>query len=194
MEKEYRYIQNQIKRNTDTTTSRKVEGYACVFNSQSENIGFYEIIHDGAITEDTILKSDVFAELNHNDEYILARSKNGVGSLKLSVDSKGLYYEFDAPLTSKGDELLSYLDRGEITQSSFAFIVSDEDGAEKITQDENGIWHRDIYKIEALFDCSPVFQPAYKQTICTKRFLKLEKLKEQFETEYNQLQAQIDNL
>lgn len=44
---------------------RTVSGYAVRFESESVNMGFVEIIHRGAITEDTIKASDVFALLNH---------------------------------------------------------------------------------------------------------------------------------
>ena len=66
---EVRNINSEFK-NTDRT----VEGYATVFDSPSENIGWIETIHRGAITEATINESDVLAKFNHNDEKVLARS------------------------------------------------------------------------------------------------------------------------
>ena len=86
-------------------TGRLVSGYAVRFDVESVNIGFVEIIHRGAITQDTINESDVFALLNHNEQTVLARSNHGTGSLKLSVDNVGLFYEFEAPRTIYGDEL-----------------------------------------------------------------------------------------
>ena len=53
--------------------SRTIQGYAVVFNSESEDMGFIEIIHPEAITEDTIKNSDVFALFNHSDDRPLAR-------------------------------------------------------------------------------------------------------------------------
>lgn len=161
MKQEIRQINNNI---TTTENSRTVEGYAVVFNSQSEDLGFFETIHTGAITTETIENSDVLCKFNHIDDKVLARSKYGQGSLKLEVDDIGLRYSFEAPKTELGNEILEYLKRGDIVSSSFAFTVSDEEGAEKWTKDENGVLHRDIYKIDQLYDVSPVFQPAYEAT------------------------------
>lgn len=152
-------------------SGRLVSGYAVRFDVESVNIGFVEIIHRGAITDETISESDVFALLNHNEQTVLARSNHGTGSLKLSVDNDGVFYEFEAPQTTHGDELLEHIKRGEISQSSFAFTVSPEDGAEKWTKRSDGVIKRDIYKIGRLYDISPVYQPAYTETTCSKRAL-----------------------
>ena len=152
-------------------TGRLVSGYAVRFDTESVNIGFVEIIHRGAITDETIAESDVFALLNHNEQTVLARSNHGTGSLSLKVDNDGLFYEFEAPQTTHGDELLEHIKRGEISQSSFAFTVSPEDGADKWTKRADGTIQRDIYKIGRLYDISPVYQPAYTETTCSKRAL-----------------------
>ena len=159
------------KAEIQSASGRTVSGYAVRFESESVNMGFVEIIHRGAITEDTIKASDVFALLNHNENTVLARCKRGVGSLTLTVDNDGVYYEFEAPNTANGDELLEHIKRGEISQSSFAFSVADEDGAEKWTKREDGIIVREINKIARLYDISPVYQPAYETTTCSKRAL-----------------------
>ena len=141
-------------------------------------MGFVEIIKRGAITEETIKTSDVFALLNHNENTVLARSNHGVGSLTLTVDNDGVYYEFEAPNTANGDELLEHIKRGEISQSSFAFTVSNEDGAETWTKRSDGVIVRQINKIARLYDISPVYQPAYESTTCSKRALeKISELK-----------------
>lgn len=139
-------------------------------------MGFVEVIKRGAITDETIKTSDVFALLNHNENTVLARSNHGVGSLTLRVDNDGVYYEFEAPNTANGDELLEHIKRGEISQSSFAFSVSNEDGAETWTKRSDGIIERQINKISRLYDISPVYQPAYTETTCSRRAL--EKLSE----------------
>lgn len=155
----------------DETTGRLVSGYAVRFDTESVNMGFVEIIHRGSITDETIAQSDVFALLNHNENTVLARSNHGTGSLTLTVDNDGVYYEFEAPQTANGDELLEHIKRGEISQSSFAFSVSPDEGAEKWTKRTDGVIQRDIYKIARLYDISPVYQPAYTETTCSKRAL-----------------------
>ena len=145
--------------------SRTVSGYGSVFNSQSEDLGFIETIDPKAITEETIKRSDVFATLNHDNDKILARCKYGSGSLELKCDDKGLYYRFDAPNTDLGDELLEYLNRGEIDSSSFAFTVKRDEW----TTGDDGKTYRRILEIDQVFDISPVFCPAYPEAICQKR-------------------------
>lgn len=167
MEKEILKYKNNISRSVDET-SRLVEGYALIFESPSEDLGFIETIHRGAVTDETIKNSDVFCRFNHQDDKILARSRYGEGSLLLEVDEKGLKYMFEAPKTQLGDELLEYLKRGDLNQSSFAFTISKENGAEK-WRNIGGVLYRDIYKIDKLYDVAPVWTPAYSATECSKR-------------------------
>ena len=70
----------------------------------------------------TLERSDVLCVVNHNpNRGVLARFRNGGGSLSLTVDDKGLKYAFEAPNTALGDELVESLKRGDITESSFCF-------------------------------------------------------------------------
>jgi HK97 family phage prohead protease len=137
-----------------------VVGYGSVYNSRSNDLGgFYEYIAEGAISEDVINKSDVRALINHNMDKILARSVNGNGTLKLNTDSKGLRYEFEIPDTSYGRDLKVNMANGNLSQSSFAFTVADDDWS----TDESGNNIRTITKIDRLFDISVVTYPAYSQ-------------------------------
>ena len=184
---EIRNITNEIRRADQE--SRKVEGLAVVFNSESRDMGFIETIDKNAITEETIKNSDIFATLDHDKSRgILARSRYGEGTLKLELKDDGLHYSFDAPNSPLGDELLEYLTRGEITTSSFAFVVDKENGDEWYRGDD-GHLRRNIKKIHRLYDVSPVFEPAYLETDCAKRKFdeltaieeKLDNLKTQFQ-------------
>lgn len=169
MEKEIRNIGTINLRSEIGEVSRHVEGYAMLFDVQSEYLGFYEVIERGAITQELIDNSDIFALFNHDENKVLARSNKGKGSLKVTVDDKGLFYEFDAPNTALGDELLEYIKRGDINKSSFAFgINTDKDGAET-WKSKDGVYYRTIHHIDYLFDCSPVWQPAYNETSVSKR-------------------------
>lgn len=142
-----------------------VEGYALLFDVQSDGLPFYETIEKGAL-DGVIERSDVFALLNHAiDRGVLARSNKGKGSLELSVDEKGLRYRFVRPDTALGHELEENLRRGEIDQSSFAFTVEEE----KWERRDDGIWSRRIIKIAELFDVSPVYRAAYSATSVSMR-------------------------
>lgn len=168
--KEIRNITCEIKRSNQS--SRWVEGKAVVFNSPSqEQLGFIEEILPTAITQETINNSDIYATLEHDKSRgILARSRYGKGTLKLDLRKDGLFYSFEAPNTELGNELLEYLSRGEITTSSFCFVVDQNDGDEWY-KDEEGKIHRTVKKIYRLYDVSPVFEPAYLDTDCVKRKL-----------------------
>ena len=130
-----------------------VVGHASVYNTMSEDLGgFREIIAPGAF--DDVLENDVRALINHDGNLILARTTSG--TLKLSTDEKGLKYEFDMPQTSYGKDLAISMKRGDVTQSSFAFTVQNDNWETK-----DGMDVRTITKVKRLFDVSPVTYPAY---------------------------------
>jgi len=132
---------------------RTVEGYASVFNSMSEDLGgFREIILPGAFKN--ALGDDVRALYNHDSNYLLARTTSG--TLELKEDEKGLYYRFEMPNTSYGNDLLELYRRGDLTQSSFGFTV-DKDSWRM----EEGQHIRYIESVSSLFDVSAVVYPAY---------------------------------
>lgn len=169
-----------IKRDGDGN-SRLVVGKAISFNQPSENLGgFIEYIHPQAITKDLVNNSDVIAKFNHNDDRVLARWNKGKGSMILDLQEDGLYYMFEAPNTTDGNDLLELLKRGDISQSSFAFTLALDKDSEKWVRNADGQLERHIYKIGGLYDVSPVFTPAYSSTSCLTRNLseKLEEIKE----------------
>lgn len=174
--------------------SRMIQGYAVVFDSQSEDLGFYETIHRGAITTETINRSDVFARFNHENNKILARCKNGTGSMELQVDEKGVLYRFAAPKTALGDELLEYLERGDITASSFAFTIDPNDKQAEKWSNRDGVLYRDIYHINRLYDVAPVFQPAYEATSCSKRYEDIKATAEEINAMLDAMRKDIESL
>lgn len=155
--------------------SRRVEGYALVFGSESRDLGgMVEVIAPGSL-DGVLADSDVKCWLNHDESRgVLARRRGenvpqseAGNTLQLEVDDNGLYYAFDAPHTALGDELLEGLRRGDISQSSFAFTV-EEDKWERM---EDGRAKRTILKFARLYDVSPVYEPAYYATSVDRRGL-----------------------
>ena len=148
--------------------SRKIEGYAIVFNSLSHDLGgFREIIKPEAI-EGVLERSCILALLNHDESRgILARYKNGEGSLELTIDEKGLKYRFEAPHTQLGDELVEGIKRGDITTSSFAFTIAEDEWSKS----DEGEHIRTIKKFAELYDISPVYREAYGDTTVALRNL-----------------------
>ena len=143
--------------------SRHVEGYALLFNTDSRPMWGGDLIERIASTalDGVLERSDVLCLMNHDESRgVLARYREGKGSLSLTVDEKGLRYAFDAPKTALGDELVESLKRGDIAESSFAFTVEKDNWERK----EDGTYVRTIVQIRQLYDVSPVYYPAYEDT------------------------------
>lgn len=162
---EMRYLSNE----SPTATGRRVSGYALKFGRMSRNLGgaknpWFEIVEPGSLPD--LTTQDVRCYFNHDKNFLLARSKFGKGSLELTVDSVGLKYEFQAPNSTVGNDLLEAVKRGDIDQSSFSFSVAE--GGDKWVE-RGGKRVRLITKIAALHDVSPVVEPAYQDTSVSAR-------------------------
>lgn len=160
---ERRYVTDMELRLSDEEESNTIIGYAAVFNSWSEDLGFFkEQIAPGAFKR-TIKNGDVRALINHNPDLVIGRTKNK--TLRLSEDDKGLAFEVDLPDTSYALDLRESIRRKDITQNSFGFqTIKDE-------WSEDG--KRRTLKEVKLFDVSPVTFPAYKQTTVKMRLLEM---------------------
>lgn len=157
--KEKRIFNIETRIDTNEDGNDIIIGHASLYDSRSENLGgFYEFIARDAFTQPLIDKSDVRALVNHDANLILARTTSG--TLKLEADEKGLRYEFNNPETSYGKDLAISMRRGDITQSSFAFTVAEDEWS----TDDDGNNIRTIKKINRLYDVSPVTYPAYSET------------------------------
>lgn len=155
--------------------SRILSGYAAVFNSESKDLGgFTEMISTDAFSG-VIERSDVFAVLDHDRNKVLARSKMGKGSLELNIDEKGLQFRFEAPETTLGNDVLSMVKRGDLTDASFCFTVEDESWQKR----EDGSYLRTINKIGDLFDVAICYNGAYPESYTEVALRSLDKFKEE---------------
>lgn len=136
-----------------------IEGHAAVFNQWSEEIGgifsFKEKVLPGAFSE-TIQTDDIRALFNHDPNYVLGRNK--AGTLELKETQKGLLVRITPPDTQWARDLTVSIDRGDISQMSFGFLVIEDRWGH-----EDGMDVRELQKVK-LFDVSPVTFPAYPQT------------------------------
>lgn len=142
--------------------TRKLEGYASVFNSPTV-IGdewFKEIIMPGAFAR-SISEKDVRALFNHNWDNVLGRIKSG--TLQLEEDERGLKFIIDLPATTIANDLTESIDRGDIDQCSFGFIPV----VERWDHDTVPAT-RQIEEVE-LFEISVVSLPAYDETTVSLR-------------------------
>lgn len=182
--------QVQLIQATEDTSSRLIEGYALLFEVESNDFGnFSEIIKRGAITQDEIDKCDVIALFDHDvSRGILARSTNGNGSLRLTVDDIGLKYSFEAPNTALGNEMVELLRRGDLRESSFSFFCEEDKWI------KNGDRYlREIIKIKSVRDVSIVINPAYSNTnvSCRSYDNMLQGTKNEIKSYYEQLRSEL---
>lgn len=146
--------------------SRTVFGYAALFDVETMLWeGYYEVIARGAF--DNVLEDDVRALFNHDNNLILARTGT---TLEIGVDDKGLWYRFEAPNTTAGNDLVENIRLGNVTQSSYGFKSKENSYNEELRE---GVYVeiRTILEIKKLFDVSPVTYPAYETTEVSLRSL-----------------------
>ena len=135
---------------------RTMVGHAAVFNTETDlGRGIRERVAPGAFA-DSILEDDVRALFNHDANYVLGRNK--AGTLTMREDEKGLAVEIDPPDTQFARDLTVSMERGDISQMSFAFEVIRQSWEETEKYDL-----RTLEKVK-LWDVSPVTYPAYPQT------------------------------
>lgn len=180
MEKRYFNIETRTEKREDGSTT--IIGHAAVFNKLSSDLGgFKELIAPNAF--ENVLTDDVRALINHDPNLLLARTTSG--TLNLKQTNEGLQYSFDVPDTTYGRDLIISMERGDISQSSFAFTI-EEDSWESTEDGEI----RTINKVKQLYDVSPVTYPAYPSAddlTLAKRSLALHKEKEENKKEEKDL-------
>lgn len=164
--------------------SRTVEGYAMLFGVRSVNLTpwsstreVYEIMEPGCLTADLLNRSDVVLTAFHNNQMILGRWRMGKGTLSLEIDQRGLKIRCTLAETATADELLSAIERGDISGMSFAFTADEEDNENGVsyertaeqTADGKEVWLRHVKKVTGLYDVTIAGHPAYEQTTIEAR-------------------------
>ena len=159
-------LRNQYGENVELRTaevraagddSLVVEGYASNFDVEYDLGYFKESVARGAF--DDVMQDDVRFLLNHTGAP-LARTTNG--TLELSLDETGLKYRAALADTQDGRDLYKLIKRGDITQSSFAFTIDNDEWSEDRST-------RTITKIGRLLDTSAVTYPASPSTTVAAR-------------------------
>jgi len=157
---ERRAFEVEIRAKTEAEGAQ-IDGTAAIYNHWSEDLGgFREMVEPGFF--DDVLKSDVRALWNHNDDLVLGRTK--AGTLTLEDTERGLNVHIRPPDTQMGRDAVTLIQRRDVTQMSFAFTV--KAGGDEWTRNKDGSIKRVLKKGGAarLYDVSPVTYPAYPQT------------------------------
>ena len=156
-DREYRNLGTfELREDDDIKT---VKGYASTFDT-------YELWNDGDLILHERIARDAFEGADMSDVVflrdhtgaVLARTKNG--SVKLTVDNRGLYTETDLSLTEASRNMYEDIQVGNYSQMSFSFVVA-QDHIDWL-DDRNAV--RTIDKIKKLYDVSAVAFPANPYT------------------------------
>lgn len=164
--------------------SRTIEGHAIVYDVRSVNLTprssyreVYEVMERGCISTDLLNRSDVVLTAFHDNTAILGRCRQGKGTLNLEMDVRGLKMSCTLAKTARADELLSAIERGDLSGMSFAFTADEDDSEngvsyEKLNErsaDGKEIWIRHVKKVTGLYDVTIAGHPAYPQTDIAER-------------------------
>lgn len=156
--------------------SRTITGYAILFDvlsaplyEYSDEVA-YEVIAKEAVTKELLDACDIKMTMFHDRQLILARSKNGKGTLSYGVDEKGVYFEFEAPKTVDGDKALELVRRGDIAGCSFMFTTHYYDDA-YVSREVKRVEGKTviIYTVNVITgirDFTLAADPAYPDTNC----------------------------
>jgi hypothetical protein len=133
-------------------------GYAAKFNSETVIAGcFREVIAPGAFA-DALKKSNTVCLWNHDPNHVLGRRSNR--TLTLQEDAVGLRYVVTPPDTATGRDVLTLVQRGDVSGSSFAFTVARDMWT--FPTRKGALPLREIQQVDQLIDVSAVLMPAYE--------------------------------
>ena len=140
---------------------RIIEGYAAVYGVEADIGSFKETISRGAF--DNVLNNenlDCRALINHDPSLIIGRTKSG--SLELTSDDVGLKYRVKLGNQQYATDLYESIQRGDISQSSFAFTIKNQTWNESRSK-------RSVDEVAVLLDVSPVCYPAFREATVVAR-------------------------
>ena len=188
---ERRYISTEgMELRKSETGAATLRGYALRFGSKYDMGWFTEEIAPEALKNANM--SDVRVLLNHDPNHILGRTKSGTA--RVGVDSVGMWYEVDLPDSPNGQNARVAIERGDINQSSWGFMLNHtRDSHPDKWEMRDGKDHRTILDVKTVFDASPVVFPANPDTSIAKRSrdMALEEIKPEETPE--QVEEQISN-
>jgi HK97 family phage prohead protease len=159
-------LRMEVVEREDGSSQKYISGYAVVFDQYSRS--FYdewiEIIDRNAFASTDM--SDVVMVVDHSQEVgdVLARSRNGVGTLEIGVDERGVKFRFPVPDTTVGRDVVELIERGDISECSFAFWVKADEWRYDVEIAGKHLDERRILEVARLADLSIVVRGAYPTT------------------------------
>ena len=156
---ERRQVSTEVQLRARADGGQVIEGYSPVYDRMSDDLGgFVEVIERGAASR-RISADDIFGLFNHDPSAVLGRSRPGAAAntMRLAEDDRGVHYEIDVPDTTLGRDVVTSIERGDITGASFAFTVLED----RLEATDQGYPLRRIISLRQMFDTGPVTYPAY---------------------------------
>lgn len=186
-ERRFTTVPVEIRAGADNN-KQTIGGYAAKFDRMSQNLGgFVERIAPGFFNKS---RGDgwpgVIARYNHDDNMVLGTI--GGGTLRLSVDEVGLAYDVDLPRARA--DVFELVQRGDVRQSSFAFVAYEDDW----TTSDQGFPLRTLVS-GRLLDVAPVNTPAYEDTTVGTRSIAgaLESLAKKFDADVAEVRKMAEH-
>ena len=156
--------------------NRTIEGYAIVFNERSTLVvdwNIYKVVEEviapSAVSEEMLRSQDIVLCLEHRrKDRMIARCDKGVGSLKLGIDSKGVWFRTNCPNTPDGQTAYEGIKRNDYKGCSFCYWNDDDCVNVSYTKENEGtddeMVVRTVNTIDHIEDFSIVLNPAYEST------------------------------
>jgi len=154
-EAELRFLQTTLTLDQEART--KFSGYAAKYDSESQYMGFIEILRPGVFKKTLNENRNIVATYNHNPDSLLATIK--AGTLRLENREDGLWFELDIPDTTVGRDTLALVERGDLFGCSFTMWVMKDEWR----WDDQDVPIREITEAK-LTEISIVINPAYLDT------------------------------
>jgi HK97 family phage prohead protease len=163
MKQERRTITGSVHTRADGEgMPKEVGGIAAVVNSVTDLGYFEEVIMTGAFDNALAKDYDIRCLFNHEADLILGRTKADTCRVFVNGDGNLEYTwvpDYENPTHMS---VVRSIMRGDITQSSFAFTIKEQNWSE--SEKYGSMGKRSITMIDSLYDVSPVTYPAYEDT------------------------------
>lgn len=147
---------------TEEAPDVRIAGHAAVFYDGTQRTEYrigddmVERVMPGAFDRAIEEGHDVRGVFNHDKNLILGRTASG--TMTLTVNPTGLLYNINPPDTQSARDVVTLIERGDVSGSSFKFTIRSED-----MKQEDGVHVFEIRDVD-LFDVGPVTFPAYDST------------------------------
>jgi len=164
---ETRFLHLEVRASKRSDDQPVIEGVAAVVNQETTiSNWFREMIAPGAFKRVISENQDVIGCFNHDWGVVLGRTT--AKTLRIVETAEGLEYSIDVnPNDPEALSVYAKVQRGDVSQSSFAFRVGQEEWY--YPENEKELPLRTIKEVSELIDVCPVTFPAYPQTSAAVR-------------------------